>query len=77
LKCKNPNESLNSHWLPANVAGRLTVLPANRKIHPHLAGGRVLISGPVYDTNVHCLEVAYKVYLLKEFFTNDSFCTFF
>ncbi len=40
------NESLNSHWLPANVAGRLTVLPANCKIHPHLARGRVLISGP-------------------------------
>ncbi len=42
------NESLNSHWLPANVAGRLTVLPANCKIHPRLARGRVLISGPVY-----------------------------
>ncbi len=40
------NESLNSHWLPANVAGRLTVLPANCKINPHLARGRVLISGP-------------------------------
>ncbi len=25
------NESFNSHWLPANVAGRLTVLPANCK----------------------------------------------
>ncbi len=43
------NESLNSHWLPANVAGRLTVLPANCKIHPHLARGRVLISGPGYE----------------------------
>ncbi len=42
------NESLNSHWLPANVAGRLTVLPANCEIHPHLARGRVLISGPAY-----------------------------
>ncbi len=40
------NESLNSHLLPANVAGRLTVLPANCKIHPHLARGQVLISGP-------------------------------
>ncbi len=29
---KTTNESLNSHWLPANVAGRLTVLPANCKI---------------------------------------------
>ncbi len=43
------NESLNSHWLPANVAGRLTVLPANCKIHPHLARGRVLISGPAHN----------------------------
>ncbi len=31
-----------------NVAGRLTVLPADCKIHPHLTRGRVLISGPVY-----------------------------
>jgi len=46
LKCKNPNKSLNSHWLSANVAGRLIVLPANINIHPHLAGGRVFISGP-------------------------------
>ncbi len=46
---KTTNESLNSHWLPAYVAGRLTVLPANCKIHPHLARGRVLISGPDPD----------------------------
>jgi len=33
-----------------NVAVRLTVFPANSKIHPHSAGGRVLISGPGSDT---------------------------
>jgi len=39
----------HSQFSLANVAGRITVLPANSKIHPYLAGGRVLISGPVYD----------------------------
>ncbi len=48
------NESLNSHWLPANVAGRLTVLPANCKIHPHLAHDRVLISGPAHMSTLRC-----------------------
>ncbi len=57
------NESLNSHWLPANVAGRLTDLPANCKIHPHLARGRVLISGPG-DNALY--RLGDKMYLLEK-----------